>query len=343
VRHGLLITAQDPPRGERIAARWQEILVAAEAAETARFDSFHVSEHHGLDDGYLPQPLVACAAIAARTSRIGVGTALTVAPLRHPLHLAEEAAVVDVISGGRLILAVGLGNYRPEYELFGVPFEEQGTRFDETLSILTTGLRGDRFDFAGQHFDLRGVAVRPRPVQRPRPPIWVGAMSRRGARRAAEHGLPLLLDPLSTITALEETVAHYRECCAAVGHEPEVVLMRWGWVDARGDSVTEWWPHVRDALWSYVVEIPRVGGADVGSTTSAADLDLEHVQADRLLVGDADEVRRRVDEWTHRLGASTIVVKLQGASGPWGPALLDGIGRYGRQVISSPHDRQEQP
>lgn len=111
--HGLLVTTQDPPAGEQIAARWQELLELAPIAERAGFASFHLPEHHARDDGYLPQPLVGCAAIAARTHSIQIGTALTVAPLRHPLHLAEEAATVDVISQGRLVLAVGIGNYRP--------------------------------------------------------------------------------------------------------------------------------------------------------------------------------------------------------------------------------------
>ena len=134
------------------------------------------------------------------------------------------------------MLAVGIGNYRPEFDLFGVPFEEQGSRLDECLAILKRGLAGERFDHDGRHWSFRGAAVRPRTVQRPRPPIWLGAMSRRGARRAAEFGLPLLLDPLSTIPVLEGLVAHYREECAARGYAGEVVLMRWGWLNGERDA-----------------------------------------------------------------------------------------------------------
>lgn len=329
--HGLLATTQDPPDGARIAERWQELLELAALAEHVGFDSFHLPEHHALEDGYLPQPLVACAAVAARTSRIGVGTALTVAPLRHPLHLAEEAAMVDVISGGRLLLALGSGNYRPEYELFDVPFEQQSSRFDELLTVLLRGLRGERFDHDGTHWQLRGAAVRPRPVQQPHPPVWVGAMSPRGVRRAAEHGLPLLLDPLSTIERLEELVAHYREHWTDTSREPEVMLMRWGWVGPREQVEEIWWPHVRGALWSYIVDIPRVSHASVDIRAATPDeLDLETVAGERLLVGEAEEVRELAAEWVARLGASRLIIKLQGASGPWGEDLHAGVEAYAR-------------
>jgi alkanesulfonate monooxygenase SsuD/methylene tetrahydromethanopterin reductase-like flavin-dependent oxidoreductase (luciferase family) len=260
-----------------------------------------------------------------------VGTALTVAPLRHPLHLAEEAAMVDVISGGRLLLALGSGNYRPEYELFDVPFEQQSSRFDELLTVLLRGLRGERFDHDGTHWQLRGAAVRPRPVQQPHPPVWVGAMSPRGVRRAAEHGLPLLLDPLSTIERLEELVAHYREHWTDTSREPEVMLMRWGWVGPREQVEEIWWPHVRGALWSYIVDIPRVSHASVDIRAATPDeLDLETVAGERLLVGEAEEVRELAAEWVARLGASRLIIKLQGASGPWGEDLHAGVEAYAR-------------
>jgi alkanesulfonate monooxygenase SsuD/methylene tetrahydromethanopterin reductase-like flavin-dependent oxidoreductase (luciferase family) len=324
MQHGLLVTTQDPPDGLRIAERWRELLDLAPLAEQAGFASFHLPEHHSREDGYLPQPLVACAAVAARTSRIQVGTALTVAPLRHPLHLAEEAAVVDVLSGGRLVLAVGIGNYRPEFEMFGLDIAEQGARFDETLRVLIAGLEGEPVD-------ALGTVVRPRTVQRPRPDIWVGAMSLRGARRAAEFGLPLLCDPLSTIAELEAVVAHYRRCAEAAGNEARVILMRWGWL---GDTEL-WWPHVRPALWSYLVEIPRVGRESMGAAAAPEDLVLDQVAPDRLLIGDAARIRSLVQEWTARLGAERVVVKLQGATGPWGDELRAATQTYGREVIAA--------
>ena len=331
LRHGLLLNTQDPPAGTAIPQRWQELLGLAAAAEEAGFESVHLPEHHGRDDGFLPQPLVACAALAARTSRIRIGTGITVAPLRHPIHLAEEAAVVDVLSNGRLVLALGIGDYRPEYELFGLDIGTQASRFDECLTVLLRGLAGERFSFEGRHFQFRDAAIRPVPVQRPRPDVWVGAMSSAGARRAARFGLPLYLDPLNTVTALEPLVADYRAECARHGHTGRVVLSRWGWVDENG-RLDDWWPHVRIALWSYLVDIPRMA---VPAAASADDLDVAAVAPDRLLVGTPDEVVRTARDFSDRLGADRLVIKLQGASGPWGAPLEQAIRLYGRAVISA--------
>jgi alkanesulfonate monooxygenase SsuD/methylene tetrahydromethanopterin reductase-like flavin-dependent oxidoreductase (luciferase family) len=324
LRHGLLLNTQDPPSGRLIGERWRELLTLAVVAEEAGFDSVHLPEHHGREDGFLPQPLVACAAVAARTSRIRVGTGISVAPLRHPIHLAEEAAVVDVLSGGRLVLALGIGNYAPEYALFGLDMAEQAGRFDESLAILQRGLSGDRFDFDGRYFRFRDAAIRPAPIQRP-PDIWVGAMTPAGARRAARFGLPLYLDPLQTVTALQPLVAGYREQCARYGHAGRVVLSRWGWVDEDGRT-DEWWPYVREALRSYLVDIPRIAAAETG------DLTLDAVAPDRLLTGTPATVRAAAHDFAERLGADQIVVKLQGAGGPWGAPLERAIRLYGAGV-----------
>ncbi|WP_165958728.1 LLM class flavin-dependent oxidoreductase [Actinomadura sp. KC345] len=332
LRHGLLLNTQDPPAGAAIPQRWQELLVLAGVAEEAGFESVHLPEHHGRDDGFLPQPLVACAALAARTSRILIGTGISVAPLRHPIHLAEEAAVVDVLSNGRLVLALGIGDHRPEYELFGLDIATQARRFDECLTVLLRGLTGERFSFEGRYYRFRDAAIRPVPVQRPRPDVWVGAMSRAGARRAARFGLPLYLDPLTTVTELEPLAAEYRAECARHGHAGRIVLSRWGWVDEDG-RVDKWWPHVRLALWAYLVEIPRMAAPE--AATSADDLDLASVAPDRLLVGTPGEVARTARDFAERLGADRLVVKLQGASGPWGASLEQAIRLYGRSVISA--------
>ncbi|WP_051248060.1 LLM class flavin-dependent oxidoreductase [Nocardioides halotolerans] len=331
--HGLLYNTQDPPGGARLVERWAELLDLAVVAEECGFASVHVPEHHGRDDGYLPQPLVACAALAARTRRIKVGTAVTVGPLRHPLHLAEEALVVDVLSGGRLVLAVGLGNLRGEYDAFGVLFEDLGGRFDEFLGVLLPALGGDRVTMHGRHYVVPGVLARPRAVQRPRPETWVGSMSPAGVRRAGRLGVPLLLDPLNTIADLEPLVATYREAAAAAGQPARVKLMRWGWV---GDDVdADWWPHVRQALWGYLVDVPRIDRGRhpaLRGATSADELDLAAVSEDRLLVGDAATVSRLAAEWCHRLGADHLVVKLQGATGPWGDPLAAAVRRYAEVI-----------
>lgn len=340
---GLLFNSQDPPTGASIEERWAEILDLAPVAERAGFESLHVPEHHMREDGYLPQPLIACAALAARTRRVRVGPTLTVAPLRHPVHLAEEAACVDVLSRGRLVLGLGIGDYEPEYDLFDVPIEEEASRFDETIQILLAAWTGSEVQHEGVHFRLDGVPIRPQPVQDPHPPIWIGAMSEPGCRRAGRFGLPLLLDPLHTITALEPLVETYREECERRGHEPEVVLMRWGWIHGASDGpARSWWPHVRPTMWTYVRDIPRFRtdiDADVASLQDEGDLELSALAQERFLVGDGNQIPGLLRDWTERLGCDRVILKLQGATGPWGDELRDAIVRFGDEVISAGSDR----
>lgn len=327
---GLLFTCQDPPQGALIAERWAEILDLAPRAEAAGFDSLHVPEHHLRDDGYLPQPLIACAALAARTTRAKVGPTLCVAPLRHPIHLAEEAAMVDVLSQGRLVLGLGIGNYEPEYDLFDLPMREQARRFDETLDLLRT-------TWASSPDDAGKPRLTPRPVTSPHPPLWVGAMSEPGAIRAAERGDALLLDPLHTVASLEDLVAIYREHAERKGRTPEVVLMRWGWLeDTPGQALTTWWPHVRRTLWTYIHHIPRFRqqvDPEVSSLQSEEELALSHVVQDRFLVGSAEQVRETLQDWRDRLGLARVVVKFQGETGPWGDPLSDVIDRFGAALV----------
>jgi hypothetical protein len=156
-------------------------------------------------------------------------------------------------------------------------------------------------------------------------------MTEAGARRAARFGLPLYLDPLHTITELEPLVQVYRSACAASGHSGRIVLSRWGWVDADG-ATDVWWPHVRAALWQYLVEIPRFATI---SAAGAHALDLTAVAEDRLLVGDPAAVAATVRSFARRLGAEQVVVKLQGSTGPWGEPLAAAVALYGSAVIGA--------
>src|SRR3954453_4911090 len=116
MRFGVQFRPQAPPDGARIVERWEEVIEASVIAEEAGFDGVFVPEHHMMADGYPPSPWAGLGAIAARTKRVHVGTGVYLLPLRHPLQAAEDAAMLDIVSNGRLRWGVGLGNYAPEYE-----------------------------------------------------------------------------------------------------------------------------------------------------------------------------------------------------------------------------------
>jgi probable F420-dependent oxidoreductase len=185
-----LYTGQQPPGAAE--PHYADAAELAVAAEGAGFDAFWVSEHHGFPDGYLPSPLIALAGVATRTSRIALGTGVVVAPLAHPLHLAEDAAVLDRLSGGRLVLGLGLGYAEHEYRSFGVDTRTRGAALTDLVAFLRTAWRGEPFDWDGPCYRGEGLRVTPTPVANG-VPIWLGGYADAAVRRAARCGDGYLL------------------------------------------------------------------------------------------------------------------------------------------------------
>jgi probable F420-dependent oxidoreductase len=180
-----LFTGQIMPGSDRtFAQEYREVLDMVRLAETLGFDSAWVSEHHGAGDGYLPSLLPMLAAFAAATDRIRLGTGVLLTPLHDPLRLAEDAAVVDQISGGRLILGLGLAWREEEFRMFGVPFKERVSRTVETIDILRKAWTGRRFSHEGRVFSHDQVLITPRPAREGGPPIWLGGSVEPAIRRA---------------------------------------------------------------------------------------------------------------------------------------------------------------
>lgn len=168
---------------------WAEVyrhfLNQVEWADQHGFAVVNLHEHHFAEDGYLPAPFVAAAAIAARTERIRIRLNVVLLPLHHPVEVAEQVAVLDSISNGRVDLVVAGGSRPEEFAGYGVDRSERGSRLEEGVLILKQALRGDTFDARGRHYDLAGVSVRPRPTQQPAPKVFMGGSSKVAARRAA--------------------------------------------------------------------------------------------------------------------------------------------------------------
>lgn len=149
-------------------------------ADKVGFTDVQLMEHHASTDGYLPSPIVLGSAMAGVTSRLFIRLCLVLLPLYDPLRIAEDLAVLDLISGGRLRLTVGLGYREAEYEQFGVDMKRRPSLMEEAVETLKRAWTGEPFDFRG-----RRVRVLPRPAQRPRPTITMGGASPASARRAA--------------------------------------------------------------------------------------------------------------------------------------------------------------
>jgi probable F420-dependent oxidoreductase len=184
VRFGFgLVTCQRPPDDPRSDAEiYSDAVSRCAAAEQAGFDSVWVSEHHFVDDGYMPSLLVMCAAIAQATQRVEVGTAILLAPLIDPLRLAEDAATVDLISGGRFTLGIGAGWRTEEFDVLGVGLNERAARMRETVAILRRAWAPGSFTYSGEHFSVENVNVTPKPAHPI--PILIGAFAPAAVKRA---------------------------------------------------------------------------------------------------------------------------------------------------------------
>lgn len=248
VRIGLgLFTGQVPPGSGRTFAReYRETLELVRLAEAVGFDSAWVSEHHGSSDGYLPSLLPMLAAFAASTERILLGTGLVLAPLHHPLRLAEDAAVVDQLSDGRLLLGLGIGWRAEEFRMFDVPMRERARRTEETIEILRRAWTGRRFSFEGQAFRVERVKVAPPPARPGGPPIYLGGYAEAGIRRAGRLADGYIADSAES-DEIRRWIATAEDAARGAGRDPDdlaVALMQNAFVSSSGDA----WAVAREGL-----------------------------------------------------------------------------------------------
>ncbi len=188
VRFGLWYDFRNPPEWRRpFPEVYAETLEQIAWTESLGFDDIWTTEHHFVEDGYPPSLLPLCAAIAARTSRVRVGTSVLLALLHDPVRLAEDSATVDIISGGRFDLGVGIGYRDAEYRPFGVDPRLRGAMLDEVIAVLRGAWGEGLFTFHGDFFDYENLNVTPKPVQDPMP-LWVAGLVPRAAKRAARLG-----------------------------------------------------------------------------------------------------------------------------------------------------------
>lgn len=185
---GYLYDFRNPPQWRRDwAALYAETLDVIAWSETVGFEGAWVPEHHGAEDGYQPSPQVVLGAIAARTKRLRLGSAIALAPLYHPVRFAEECAVLDILSGGRAEMALAIGYRRREYEAFGLDFSKRGARFDEFLRIVKALWAGETVSFAGEHYAVANARIAP-PPPRGRVPLYIGGFADKALERVAKYG-----------------------------------------------------------------------------------------------------------------------------------------------------------
>jgi probable F420-dependent oxidoreductase len=264
-----LFTAQVPPgSGRTFTQEYREITDLVRLAESLRFDSAWVSEHHGSSDGYMPSLLPTLAAFAAATDHIKLGTGVMLTPFHHPLRLAEDAATVDLLSSGRLILGLGLGWREEEFRMFGIPIRERVSRTTETVEILRRAWTGQRFSFEGRHFNYDQVRVTPPPERAGGIPIYLGGYVPQAVKRAGRLGDGYIRSRGGGLEETKQAVRLAEEGAREAGRDPSALAfaqLQNAFVWDEGDA----WDVVKETV---VHQLGVYGGWGAGGDVPGKDL-----------------------------------------------------------------------
>src|SRR5919109_962005 len=196
---------------------YRQALEQVKLAEEVNFDSAWIAEHHFFEDGFCPSPIVTASAMASVTKRIKIGTAALLLPLYNPVRVAEDAAVVDNISGGRFILGIGMGYNKKEFDGFGIPMNQRPSRMEEGIGIIIKSWTEDKFSYEGKRYNYHNLSVTPKPVQKPHLPIYIGAVEEPAVRRVGRLGYPLLINPLRTMPMIKDMINTYNDASREAG------------------------------------------------------------------------------------------------------------------------------
>ncbi len=325
---------QPEPTPERSADFAAQLLDEAAQAERYGFDAVFVPERHARTECMFPSPLPLMAAIAARTNRVKIGTDIMMPPLYNPVHLAQSTALIDVLSRGRLILGVGVGYHPGYFAHMGVPFKQREGRFEETLEILekawtTVG----PFAHHGKYFNFDAIHVTPKPFQRPRPPIWIGAFApksiARAGRMADGWSMAPFLDSTETIKA---NVEIYREAAAKAGKKPYISLFRDGWVANSREEAERTFGKLWLEEWKFYTKW--------GMLSESADLSSDEVAFAKLksygypIMGNAADWLEALDRWDRLVGGlDSFVLRVRVPMGPSKDKVMECIQRLGEEVL----------
>jgi alkanesulfonate monooxygenase SsuD/methylene tetrahydromethanopterin reductase-like flavin-dependent oxidoreductase (luciferase family) len=205
-----------PGRHGPLEEVYSRALERIEIMDKTGFDAVWLAEHHFTTFSVCPSVHMLGVLAAARTKRLRIGTAVSLAALYHPLRLAEEVALLDVLSDGRVNWGAGRGFAHSEFQAFGVPPEESAERFREAVEVVLKALGQDRFSFHGTHYRFDDIEVLPKPMQKPLP-VWMAATSESAIDWAASRGFSILMDPHASMKELGAKRRHYADKLAEAG------------------------------------------------------------------------------------------------------------------------------
>ncbi len=287
---------------------FREALAEVARAEELGFDSVWMAEHHGVPDHYWPSPLMALAGFAILTSRLVLGSNVVVVPFYHPVRLAEEIALLDVISQGRVVAGMAIGYKMDEFLLYGASLERRGARFEEALALMKALWSQERVTFQGEHYRVEDARIEPRPVAQPHPPIWIGGWGPFTLRRAAILADAWIPGPTADLTRLlnaKRTILGHRTAAGL----PE----RAEWPLTREVIIADTDREARDLAERYLLTAyqKEYGGTWRHPFVDAATAsDLDRLMTNRFLIGSPERVIQALEPFVREFGATHLICRL---------------------------------
>jgi probable F420-dependent oxidoreductase len=287
---------------------YRDALEEVVRGEELGFDSVWMEEHHSVVDHYWPSPLPVLAGFATRTSRVTLGTDILVAPFYHPVRLAEDVALLDVMSGGRAVLGVAIGYKPDEFALYGADLEKRGARFEEQLAVVKGLWTHETFSFKGTYYQLEG-RLEPRPITKPHPPIWIGGWGELTLRRAATLADNWIPGPTADLARLLDGKQRFLDNRRAAGlAEP---LREWPLT--RDVIVADTDREARELAERHIMVSYRkeyAGGWKHPFIDTAIATDLDTVKKDRFLIGGPDQVIKELRPFVEQYGMTHLICRL---------------------------------
>jgi probable F420-dependent oxidoreductase len=287
---------------------YQDALREVTRAEELGFDSVWMEEHHSVTNHYWPSPLTVLAGFATRTSRLMLGTDILVAPFYHPVRLAEDATLVDVISGGRLTLGVAIGYKPDEFALYGAELEKRGARFEEQLAIMRGLWSGERVDFKGRYYTVTG-RLEPLPISQPHPPIWIGGWGDVTLRRAATLGDNWIPGPTADLKRLLDGKRAFVANRATAGRTSPITE----WPLTRDVIIADTDREARELAETHIMVAYRkeyAGGWRHPFIDASIATDLDRLMEDRFIIGGPDQCIPKIRRFVETYGMTHLICRM---------------------------------
>lgn len=307
-----------------------EILEQAETADRLGFSAALTTEHKYSDE-YFGSPLHLSFAIAARTRRVRVGTAIAIAPLYNPVELAQDAAMLDQLSGGRAWLGLGTGYMPVDYSTAGVPWDDRAQRFDETVRLVRAAHTSDRFSFADSIYSFSDISVIPKPRQPGGVPMHLAAWTPGGLRRAARLGDGWITNALMSLPTMTAMADSYRAAAQAAGRSPHITSIRFCWPYQSRERALSDFGDTALAMARTLFDYGAI--TDLPGVSSSGDITLENFVRDRFIFGTPGECAETIRRFQDDAGVDDFLMIFRYPTGPGHAAVLDAMELFAAEVL----------